>query len=149
MFSFSNESSSSLVIPKSSLGYKTNNKYKQFPPMMKDGRSVISSWQNETQINHELIKDNNITSNWQYRQYLTKHADTIMEYNYRESANDTGYILPTKQKEKEKKNELIIPYTFDSLNDKTKPFESSDLKNLYLTREQLNAKKIAPIIYKN
>jgi hypothetical protein len=105
MFSFSNESQGSLIIPKSSLGYDTNNKYKKFPPMMKDGRSLISSWQNETQINHELIKDNNIKSNWQYRQYLAKHADTIMEYNYRESANDTGYILPNKQKEK--KNELI------------------------------------------
>ena len=69
-----------------------------------------------------------------------------MEYNYRESANDTGYIIPTGQEEKN--NTMIIPSTFDSLNDRSKSFQKSDLKEIYLTREQLNAKKISPYIQK-
>lgn len=151
MFSYLSESKKSslptLTIPRSKLGYTTNNKYDEFPPLMNDGRSLVSSWQNETQINHKLIQENNITSNWKYRQYLTQNATTIMEYNLIESANDTGYMIPQKEKQqKGKKTDLITPYTFDSLNDRTKPFENSDLKELYLTREQLLAKKVAPVI---
>lgn len=146
MFSTINSNSTSLIIPKSSLGYHTNNKYPNFPPNMTDGRSIFSTWQNDTQINEQLIKKNNITSNWEYRQFLTKNATTIMEYNYRESANDTGYIIPTGQEEKN--NTMIIPSTFDSLNDRSKSFQKSDLKEIYLTREQLNAKKISPYIQK-
>ena len=82
MFSTINSNSTSLIIPKSSLGYHTNNKYPNFPPNMTDGRSIFSTWQNDTQINEQLIKKNNITSNWEYRQFLTKNATTIMEYNY-------------------------------------------------------------------
>jgi len=149
MFSFisdMNPLSDTLNIPKSSLGYKTNNKYQNFPPMMNDGRSLISSWQNETQINNKLIKENNIESNWKYRQYLTKNAKNVMEYNFRESANDTGYLI---QPQSLKKTNSFTPYSFDSLNDTSKPFQKSDLKELYLTREQLNAKKVAPTIELN
>ena len=147
MFSFSPlTESTSLIIPRSSLGYATNNKYPKFPPKMTDGRSLVSTWQNETQMNDQLIKNNNIKTNWQYRQFLTKNAITIMEYNSRESANDTGYIFPIKKEEK--LNTMIASATFDSLNDRSKAFQKSDLKELYLTREQLNAKKISPVINK-
>jgi hypothetical protein len=143
MFSFLNPQT--LTLPKSSLGYETNNKYKHFPPMMNDGRSLISNWQNETQINHKLIKDNNINSNWKYRQYLTKNAKSVMEYNFRESANDTGYLMPQPHFS----NNLNTPYSFNSLNDTSSPFQKSDLKEIYLTREQLNAKKVAPTLNLN
>ena len=147
---FATFDSDSLILPRSSLGYQTNNKYPKFPPKMTDGRCIVSSWQNETKINDELIKKNHITSNWEYRKFLTKHATTIMEYNLKESANDTGYILPSleEQKQKQKQKHQIHPSTFDSLNDRSKPFQNSDLKEIYLTREQLNAKKISPFILK-
>ena len=124
-----------LVIPRSSLGYRTNNKYKNFPPLMSDGRSIISSLNNENQINQMLLSNNGITSNWQYRQYLMKNANTIMEYNYREAANDTGYsILPSK------KGTNLTDDTYDFLEN----LKQSDLKTMYLTREQLNARKMIP-----
>lgn len=124
-----NNNGSSLVIPKSSLGYHTNNKYSTFPPLMSDGRSIISTWQSQSQINNQLVKENNITTNWQYRQYLTNNALTIMEYNFRESANDTGFLFP------------VSKTTISSIHDNPLLLETSDLKQLYLTREQLNAKK--------
>ena len=62
------------TIPKSSLGYNTNNKYPEFPPLMSDGRSIISSYQPETVVNTELLHRNGIQTNWQYRKYLTENS---------------------------------------------------------------------------
>lgn len=138
--------SSTLTIPNSSLGYGTNNRHKQFPPLMSDGRSVVSSAQSAEVMNNKLIKENKIKSNWEYRQYMIKNGNTIMEYNYRESSNDTGYIIPPINNPQNTK--LILPYTFDSLNDNSKPFEMSDLKQLYLSKEQLNSKKVIPTLFK-
>lgn len=142
--------SSTLTIPKSSLGYGTNNRHRQFPPLMSDGRSVVSSSQSAEIMNNKLIKENNITSNWEYRQYMIKNGNTIMEYNYKESSNDTGYIIPPIKKtiNNPQNTRLILPYTFDSLNDNSKPFEMSDLKQLYLSKEQLNSKKVVPTLFK-
>jgi hypothetical protein len=79
-------------IPKSSLGYNTNNKYPEFPPLMSDGRSVTASYQPESALNESIIKSNNIKSNWEYRQFLTKNANELREYNFREACNDAGYF---------------------------------------------------------
>ena len=42
--------------PSSSLGYNTNNKHADFPPLMNDGRSVVSSWVPESTVNASLKK---------------------------------------------------------------------------------------------
>ena len=140
-------SSPTISIPRSSLGYGANNKYRDFPPLMSDGRSIVSKSQNIAILNKKFITDNGITSNWKYRQYMIKNANTIMEYNYRESSNDTGYMIPNSVTNNSNKDKLILPYTFDSLNDK--PHQMSDLKESYLSREQLNAKKVVPVLFKN
>jgi hypothetical protein len=140
------------TVPQSSLGYNTNNKYPQFPPLMSDGRSVTATWQPESIINADLIQSNGIKSNWQYRRYLTKNSQEIMEYNFRESSNDVGYYkrhndLPNMQSNKVSDINQT-PYAYKSFLDETTPigYTSSNLKENYLTREQLNARKIAPII---
>jgi hypothetical protein len=143
-------SSPTLVIPKSSLGYGTNNRHKKFPSLMSDGRSIVSNAQNPETLNKKLIMGNGITTSWGYRQYMIKHGNTIMEYNYRESANDTGYLIPpiSKTVNKSKNDNLIPPFFFDSLNDKSKPFEMTDLKEMYLSREQMNSRKVIPTFLK-
>jgi hypothetical protein len=119
---------------------------------MSDGRSITTSWQPEAVINDDLIQSNNLRSNWQYRKYLINNAKDIMEYNFRESSNDVGYYkrpidLPNMQS-----NKVInmngTPYNFNSVLDNTKPFgyQTSDLKEMYLSREQLDARKISPVI---
>jgi hypothetical protein len=131
-------------LPKSYLGYNTNNKYPEFPPKMADGRSLISSWQPESKINETIINGNKIVSNWMYRQHLNKNAKMIMESNFIETANDTGYQIPPPDLSRDKNS----PYLYSTIQDNTKPFgyQDSDLKNLYLTREQLNAMKVIPTI---
>ena len=73
------------TIPKSSLGYASNNKYPEFPPLMSDGRAIVGSWQPESTENQLIIENNGIKSNWQYRRYLTQNSKDIQEYNFRES----------------------------------------------------------------
>lgn len=145
------------TIPASSLGYNTNNKYPEFPPLMSDGRSVTATWQPEAIINQDLIERNGIQSNWQYRKYLTENAKDIMEYNFLESSSDVGYYkrpvdLPSIQSNTYAGGkEVNGPYLFSSMTDRKRPvgYETSDLKELYLSREQLEARKIAPSIPEN
>jgi hypothetical protein len=140
------------TVPQSALGYRANNKYDGFPPLMSDGRSITATWQPESTINADLLKSNNIQSNWEYRRYLTKNANDIMQYNFRESSNDIGYykrpldVLDIQSNlVSDIKNK---PYSFNSVLDSTKPigYSTSDLKDTYLTREQLNSRKISPVI---
>ena len=154
MFSFLNTSQGENVqsaysimnetIPASKLGYHTNNKYPVFPPLMQDGRSLISSWQPESKINDVILKQNNIQSNWQYRKFIRENANEILQYNFKEVCNDTGYSIPSSIIE----NRPFHPYYYKSIHDIHQPLgvENSDLKEIYLSREQLNSRKIAPSI---
>lgn len=139
------------TVPKSSLGYNTNNRYPEFPPMMSDGRAIVSSHQPESVINHEIIVSNNIQSNWQYRNFLISNAAKIMEQNFRESCNDTGYFV--KQYEIQNSNSVVKdtnspPFLYSAANANTMPFghASSDLKDTYLSREQLESKMTSSIL---
>jgi hypothetical protein len=153
MFSFLNKHSSSSncstayptikeTIPPSHLGYHTNNRFPEFPPMMSDGRALISSWQPEAVVNDRIIKDNNIKSNWQYRKFIKQHANEILEYNLQEACNDTGYFVANQQRQS-----VGEPYLYKSVDDNSRILgleHNSDLKELYLSRERLDSRKIAP-----
>ena len=160
MFSFASNSQSiesaypsyiKETLPKSSLGYKTNNIYPIFPPKMSDGRSLISSWNPESAIDHKIKEEqglyNSTNPNWEYRRFLQKNGYKIMEQNYQETANDTGGYIQNKSKDVQTSlSEKNSPSWFDSYSDTIQPkgYEDSDLKGLYLTREQLNSRKVAP-----
>jgi hypothetical protein len=63
------------------------------------GVAIMSTLCRYDRLPLKLINENGITSNWQYRRYLTQNANSIMKTNFRESANDVGYIkLDDKQK---------------------------------------------------
>jgi len=140
------------TVPQSALGYRTNNKYPEFPPLMNDGRAVTASYQPEAVLNEKLIRSNNIQSNWQYRRYLTNHAKEIMEYNFREASTDAGYFTRHSELPSIDKNQVAgvssTPYLYSSAIDTSKPkgYETSDLKDIYLSREQLDARRISPVV---
>ena len=135
------------TVPQSALGYQTNNLYPKFPPIMADGRAVVSSWQPESAFNDKLIHSNKIKSNWMYRNYLVKNGRKIMELNFRDTCNDTGFFIPPLEIGASR-NSNTGPHTFSSYQDSNKPigYQDSDLKQMYLSREQLNAKKVAPVM---
>jgi len=139
------------TVPSSSRGYYTNNKYPDFPPLMSDGRAVTASWQHDAVTNKKIVADNNIQSNWQYRNHLTKNAISIMEQNFREASNDTGYHSRMVSAPSIQSNQVTgfsTPLLYASVNDNSKTLghTTSDLKNNYLSREELQNRQISPVI---
>ena len=62
----------------------SNNIHFNFPPIMSDGRNY-ASWQPEAVINKRIQTQENIKTNWGYRQYMQNNGIKVMKYNYLES----------------------------------------------------------------
>lgn len=127
----------------SSLGYGANNQYPKYPPRMNDGRSLVASYQPDAIINRQLLKDTGIKSNWEYRRYLTQNSENIIKYNFTEALNDVGYYK--RFIEPPKPVHTGAPVWYSSYQEKPSEMDS-DLKQLYLTREQLASMKVAPTV---
>lgn len=123
----------------------SNNIHFNFPPIMADGRNY-ASWQPDAVINERIQKQEGIQSNWAYRQYLQNNSLQIMKYNNLEACYDLGLDPHMKTNDKPSSN---VPYNYKSTFDRGEPgfgYSHSDLKNPYLSREQLNARMMAPSI---
>ena len=120
----------------------SNNIHFQHPPLMSDGRQFTHLDPN-CEANDKLQKFLNIGSNYEYRQYLIKNGNSLINNNRMAAfmtnnnvrLGDSNYVTHNK-------------YVFQGVQDNNQPFgyEGSDLKRLYLTRQQLAAKKEAPIV---
>lgn len=123
----------------------SNNIHFDFPPIMADGRTY-SSWQPEAVINDRIRQQENITTSWQYRQFLINNASDIMKINNQEACSELG--LPTHFQTNATPSSNV-PFTFKSAFDTNTPgfgYCNSNLKQPYLTREQLQARMVAPSI---
>jgi len=126
--------------------YSGSNNYKfNFPPIMSDSR-LWSGWQPDAVVNERIQAKEGIQSNWAYRQFLQKNGQQIMKYNSEESCYTLG-LDPHVQTDRTPSEN--VPYKFRNIFDTSKPgygYCNSDLKNPYLTSEQLNSRLIAPTI---
>jgi len=128
----------------------SNNIHFNYPPIMNDGRNY-ASWQPGAAINNDIRNSANIISNWDYRNYLMKNADNIIRLNQLESCNNCGCCPPANQSDKSSPaigpQQTSVPYLYTSCSSRDQPFgyENSDLKQLYLSREQLKVLKADPI----
>jgi len=131
------------TIPASSLGYNTNNKYANFPPLMSDGRAIIGSWQPESLENQNIIEKNNIKSNWEYRKYLTENSKEIMEYNFREACNDAGYTSRHIEVPSIQSDIVVGTYNTPKIYKTTFGESNGNFNETspYMTREALNSMK--------
>jgi|TARA_R110002020_G_scaffold448193_11_gene660889 hypothetical protein len=118
----------------------SNNIYSDFPAMMSDGR-VHTEHDTSCDINNELQKSVGIKNNYDYRQYLINNGLDIISQNTESSQENSNVKLFADIANTSK-------YLFKSMTDTKKPFgyEESDLKNLYLSRKQLNSKMTAPFV---
>jgi hypothetical protein len=126
----------------------SNNIHFNFPPIMQDGRTY-SSYQPEAVVNQRIQEVNNINSNWKYRQFLTQNADQIMQFNTTEACYTLGLSPHYTTNATPSSN---VPYLYKSTFDTSSPgfgYQSSDLKNPYLSRQQLEARMISPSITMN
>ena len=120
-----------------------NNIHFNFPSLMNDGRPV-SNYESSVSLDNKLKQTANINSNTDYRKYLQTNADSIIKNNQLTACSECAispYYLKTTQK-----NNFTKPYIFDSIlsNDQPYGYETSDLKNLYLSKESLHALVHAP-----
>ena len=126
--------------------YSASNNYDfNSPSKMSDGR-LWSQWQPDAVVNDRIQSKTGIQTNWGYRQYLQHNGLQIMNYNTMESCYTLGLDPHIKTDRTPSEN---VPYTFKGVFDTSKPgygYCNSDLKNPYLTSEQLNARLIAPSI---
>lgn len=121
----------------------SNNIHFDFPPIMSDGRN-FATWLPGDKVNQNLRKQNNITTNWQYRKYLQNNADSIIKYNQLSACNDccSCPILHNASKESNP------PFLYKSCLEKSQPYgyENSDLKSLYLNKYQLQCRLYTPVM---
>jgi hypothetical protein len=121
-----------------------NNIHFDFPPIMSDGRNY-ANWQPGAVINEEIRQSENIKSNWQYRKFLQKNADGIIRQNQLDACNDCCSCPAIYGDNQPISN---TPFLYKSCTEQTTPFgyENSDLKNTYLTVQQLQCRMVAPIL---
>lgn len=120
----------------------SNNIHEDMPPIMSDGRN-FSIWLPEETINESIKKEANITSNWDYRQFLQQNATKIMSQNSIGALSESGF------NEVKKEISQNTPFLYMNTYDSSRPsvgYSNGDLKNQYLSREQLNARMVAPVI---
>ena len=126
----------------------SNNIHFNFPPIMQDGRTY-SSYQPEAVVNQRIQEVNNINTNWKYRQFLTQNADQIMQFNTTEACYTLGLNPHYATNATPSSN---VPFLYKSTFDTSSPgfgYPTSDLKNPYLSRQQLEARMISPTITMN
>jgi len=123
----------------------SNNIHFDFPPIMMDGRN-FADWQPGAVINEKIREEAHIKTNADYRKYLITNADKIVKYNQIQACDQCcscpavyngGNQNPSKG-----------PYLYKSCSDSTMPFgyETSDLKNQYLSRQELEARMNMPLL---
>lgn len=118
----------------------SNNIHFNFPPLMNDSRNV-SNYEPGGTLDNKIKKQNNIENNSDYRNYLQQNADSIIKNNQMTACEHTGVCSFSTNTELNGS-----PYIFKSSLSNNQPFgyQESDLKNIYLSKQELDLRKHAP-----
>ena len=126
-----------------------NNTYYTIEPQQQFQGANYSLWQPEAVTNQKIRVDAEINTNWKYRQYMQKNANQIMKHNTMTAIDSSGNnpyaLLNTESTNK-------TPYLYKSIHDTNNPsygFRNSDLKQDYMTKQQIQAKMVSPYIHTN
>lgn len=123
--------------------YDCNNICKEYPTLVEDGRQY-TNYDFPTKINKNLMEKNGVKTNYEYRKFLINNAKTLINNNQQDACNHVGICKygPTLEILQNGK------YLYKSCQDTTQPFgyETSDLKNMYLSREALHSRLSAPLM---
>ena len=115
----------------------SNNTDMSFPPIMSDGRN-FTNWNQVPTIDKTVQKKFGITNNYNYRHYLINNGDQIIKYNQLESCDGCGYCPMNQENRLHNKAPVMM-----GCNNSQNP-TNSDLKNLYMSRVQLNNQIFSP-----
>ena len=123
----------------------SNNIHFNFPSIMDDGRNY-TNYETASSVDNKLKKNANIKTNSDYRKYLQTNADVIIKNNQISSCGECSATPYFSGKNQDLSNATGKPYIFKSRVSNDQPFgyETSDLKNLYLSKQVLEAQMHAP-----
>lgn len=123
----------------------SNNIHFDFPPIMNDGRNY-ATWQPGSKISNDIKTQAGIKSNWQYRKYMVENADSIIKYNQLQACDEC--CACTARYGSEEKSANHQPFLYKSCLDNSQPYgyETSDLKNIYLDKYQLQCRMVTPVL---
>lgn len=120
----------------------SNNQYKNVPPFMNDGRN-FTDLRPEAIINDSIRKKEHINTNWNYRKYLQENSNKLIEANQLMACDEcsacpfynTGKITN-------------IPFFYHLFGEESKPvgYETSDVKDIYLSKEILESRMNVPTV---
>jgi len=119
-----------------------NNTHYDFPALMDDG-NIYTNWQSASVTNDNLKSRSPHRDNYQYRQWLIANAERVMKQNqvnsFADSCTNTNSFKRVSNHSK---------YIFRNCNDKITPpgYETSDLKDIYLSKQELQERLTAPIM---
>lgn len=121
----------------------SNNIHFDKPARMSDGR-LYRNFDPSSTANNDLKNKLGIKSGYEYRQYLMKNGNYLIRKNF------DSFINNSSKQDENILNRVLNDgkYLFKNLEDKSMPYgyETSDLKNVYLSRQELNSKLTAPIM---
>jgi len=120
---------------------ESNNIHFDFPPIMSDGRNY-ASWQPGSVLSNEIKKNNNITKNWEYRKYMVDHADSIIKHNQISACNESSVCIHNL--DNKVSNSLV--YNKNVSKSVHYGYNNSDLKNLYISRQDLQSRMVTPVL---
>ena len=117
----------------------SHNIHFNYPPLMDDSR-LFSDYHSSVFNDKVLKENNNIKTNSDYRKYLQVNADAIIQNNQYISCIECG---TTSNYKSEPSTSIQSPYIFSSILSRDQPYgyETSNLKNIYLSKQQLDAQK--------
>lgn len=124
----------------------SNNLYFDFPPLMSDERA-FTSYDPMNIVNDEIRSNYNIKTNYDYRQFLIRHGDSIIKQNQKEAVFSNGVSrFDTYDMDILRVNEG--KYMYKDIHDTHQPYgyETSDLKETYLQRQQIQDRLRAPVL---
>lgn len=121
----------------------TNNLFTNLPANMEDGRFLKDLKVDQDILNKETMAQLSIQTNGDYRNYLQNNSAAIMQSNSITAHNKTGNMIYFTSN-----NSHNPPFHYNNSLDRRQPagYNESDLKNYYLSREQLNRNMISPSI---
>ena len=119
----------------------SNNIHFDFPAIMNDPRN-FSAFIPNIELDNYLKQQNNIKNNTDYRKFIQNNAVDIMRSNYIASGMNSNVVF----------NHIIDkhngskPYIFNNLLSRDQPFgyETSDMKEIYLSKHELNNRIHSP-----
>jgi len=119
----------------------SNNIHFNYPPLMDDSR--LFSDYNSSVLNDNVLKHRgNIQTNSDYRKYLQTNSDALIKNNQLIACNECS-VCPYYNSTSSNNANSKTPYIFMSTLTRDQPYgyETSNLKNIYLSKQQLDAQK--------